>query len=106
MGHDLECPYCGFEQSVCHDDGFGYDEDRRHEMECSECEKTFVFEVSISFHYYPKMADCLNGSAHELKDTSGTDGKIFMTRCQVCDFQAYGSEIAKAHAAVSQGAQN
>ena len=66
--HDIECPYCEAGLEVCHDDGQGYDEDRAHEMQCSACEKHFVFYTSISFHYRPSKADCLNGSPHKFAD--------------------------------------
>lgn len=62
--NDIACPYCGQGQEVCHDDGQGYSEDEIHKMECSKCEKTFTFTTVISFDYYPKKADCLNGSDH------------------------------------------
>lgn len=62
--NDIECPYCGHSQEVCHDDGQGYSEDEIHQMECSKCEKNFTFTTVISFDYYPKKADCLNGKEH------------------------------------------
>lgn len=64
---DIECPYCGHEQEVCHDDGKNYEEDATNQMDCYECEKTFVFSTVISFDYYPYKADCLNGSEHRMK---------------------------------------
>ena len=67
---DLECPYCGADCKVCHDDGFGYAEDVAHEMECHDCGKNFVFNTAISFHYSPAKADCLNGSPHRFTDWS------------------------------------
>ena len=48
---DLECPYCEKDCEVCHDDGFGYEEGKKHQMECPHCGKSFVFETSISFYY-------------------------------------------------------
>ncbi len=55
---DLECPYCGEPNEVCHDDGQGYEEDVPHQMECSDCGKRFVFFTSISLYYRPrKMTD-------------------------------------------------
>lgn len=66
MAHyDLECPYCGDGLDVNHDDGFGYREDVKHEMQCSTCDKYFVFETSISYDYEPSQADCLNGEPHK-----------------------------------------
>lgn len=44
---DMQCPYCGADQEVCHDDGAGYVEDQRHEHTCSECDKTFVFRMAL-----------------------------------------------------------
>ena len=82
---DLQCPYCEEELEVCHDDGFGYDEDEAHEMECSECSKLFVFNTVISCDYYPQKADCLNGSKHQYVPIA-TAPKAFTTmRCIGCD---------------------
>lgn len=61
---DINCPYCGKSQDICHDDGFGYEENVKHEMQCSDCEKYFVFETTIIFYYEAEKADCLNGSDH------------------------------------------
>ncbi len=61
---DLDCPYCGAGNDVCHDDGLGYEEDKPHEMECGECGKNFVFYTATMFHYRPRKADCLNGDSH------------------------------------------
>lgn len=84
---DLECPYCGAEQEVCHDDGFGYEEDRRHEMECSECEKTFVFTTMISFSYEAEKADCLNDGEHVLSMSATYPREYSQMQCRDCDFR-------------------
>ena len=89
---DLKCPYCGQGQDVCHDDGFGYEESKAHEMECMECEKTFVFQTSISFDYSPSKAPCLNGSKHRLKSIGNKrwpDGAY----CLDCDFRDHGRYV-------------
>lgn len=84
---DLECPYCGHEQDVCHDDGFGFEEDVAHEVECHECEKNYVFHTSISYSYSASKADCLNGSPHNLKVH---DGRLYKREwCQDCDYSAH-----------------
>lgn len=87
---DLNCPYCDADQDVCHDDGAGYLEDRAHEMECSACQKNFVFQTHISFTYFPEKADCLNGSPHdcgEWKNLWTHEGKTLQNRrCKDCDF--------------------
>ena len=83
---DMECPYCGADQEVCHDDGHGYAEDVRHEHTCSNCEKTFVFTTYISFDYEPHKADCLNGEPHELKMSSTWPREYSKMRCMNCDY--------------------
>jgi hypothetical protein len=67
MSKDVECPYCGADIEICHDDGFGYSEDQLHEYECHECEKNFVFYTSISIYHEAYKADCLNGAPHNMK---------------------------------------
>lgn len=96
MSHDLECPYCGTGMDICHDDGFGYAEDRRHEIQCDECEKHFVFETYISFYYEPSKADCLNGSAHKLEFCRSWPKEYSRMCCQDCDYerQATPEEIS------------
>jgi hypothetical protein len=54
---DISCPYCGHEQEICHDDGFGYEEGVKHKIECYQCEKPFFFYTTISFIYEPRCAD-------------------------------------------------
>ena len=93
---DMECPYCGADQEVCHDDGQGYAEDVRHQHTCRECEKTFVFLTYISFDYEPSKADCLNGAPHKLKMSSTWPRQYSKMRCQHCDYerQATPDELA------------
>lgn len=55
---DVNCPYCGAEQEINHDDGYGYEEGRDFEQECVSCEKVFGFTTMISFHYEVK---CIGG---------------------------------------------
>lgn len=87
MSKDMECPYCGSEQEVCHDDGDGYTENRRHEHTCSSCDKTFVFTTAISFHYEPFKADCLNGSQHQLAFRESWPKQYSRMGCKDCDFE-------------------
>ncbi len=81
---DLECPYCETELEVCHDYGFGYEEGVKHQMECSNCEKSFVFETSISFYYEPEKADCLNDGKHEWKPQTCCPKEFTKMECQSC----------------------
>ena len=87
MSHDIECPYCGAGQDICHDDGYGYDEDRRHEQQCRSCDKTFVFTTSVSFSYEAEKADCLNGAAHKLEMSSTYPRQYSEMQCKDCDFR-------------------
>ncbi len=82
---DIECPYCKKELDINHDDGFGYDQDTKHQIECPHCEKMFVFRTSISFYYEPEKADCLNDDNHnyELSHTSPREYSVM--RCSMCD---------------------
>jgi hypothetical protein len=82
---DVECPYCGQWQKICHDDGFGYEEGKAHQMDCCHCEKTFCFETSISFDYESSKADCLNGGDHRYKRTCTVPVKYTKMRCEDCD---------------------
>lgn len=88
MSQDVECPYCGKWNEVCHDDGFGYDEGVAHEMECEHCEKSFVFHTSIHFYYSAGKADCLNGAPHDFREWRKLyehEGKIYQNRtCRGC----------------------
>jgi len=81
---DLNCPYCDADLNVNHDDGFGYEENTNHEMECRECEKRFVFTTSISFYYEAKKADCLNDAPHEYELTHTFPVEFSEMRCNHC----------------------
>lgn len=91
MSSDIECPYCGADQDVCHDDGYGYAEDRKHSQQCYKCEKEFVYTTSISFYYEAEKADCLNGAPHTLKKVDSYP-PVFpdWVRCSVCDYEDRG----------------
>ena len=84
---DMECPYCGDEQKVCHDDEHGYDEGVRHEHNCTNCKKTFVFTTVISFDFTPHKADCLNGAPHELKMSVTFPRRYSRMCCRHCDYE-------------------
>lgn len=81
---DLECPYCEKELDVCHDDGFGYEEGVKHQMECGHCGKSFVFETSISFYYEPDRADCLNDGNHDWKPQVCYPKEFTKMECSMC----------------------
>lgn len=87
-----ECPYCGEEVEICHDDGFGKEEGVAHTHECEYCEKNFVFYTSTIIDYEVVQADCLNGGAHQwgkpVRYWRTSDGMVFWGRqCKVCKLQ-------------------
>ena len=84
---DMQCPYCGADQEVCHDDGAGYSVDERHEHTCSVCDKTFVFTTFISVSYTPRKADCLNDAPHELAMSKSYSRRYSRMQCVHCDYQ-------------------
>lgn len=84
---DLYCPYCDAALNINHDDGFGYEEDIKHEMECEKCNKSFVFTTAIIFNYEAEKADCLNDGLHDYQ-LSHTSPKAFSKMiCSMCDDQ-------------------
>lgn len=82
---DLECPYCESELEVNHDDGFGYEQDVNHEMQCGNCEKSFVFTTGIIFNYEAQKADCLNTGIHDCKPTITWPKECTRLMCDMCD---------------------
>jgi hypothetical protein len=93
---DFECPYCGAEGDINHDDGYGYDEGDTHNQMCRHCEKTFVYTTSISFYYEVEQADCLNGAPHHFKKTKTFPPEYVRLRCEVCgEEKSLGVDDAK-----------
>jgi DNA-directed RNA polymerase subunit RPC12/RpoP len=84
MSKDVKCPYCGADVEINHDDGYGYEEDVIFSQECSECEKEFVYTISIEINHKAKRADCLNGSPHKYEKTATTPPKYARMRCVDC----------------------
>ena len=84
---DVECPYCNTYQEICHDDGFGYEENVRHEDKCEDCGKRFVFTTSMSFSYEGSKADCLNGGEHAVNPTNTYPVRCTMMACDDCDYR-------------------
>lgn len=81
---DFACPYCGVEQEVCHDDGYGYAEDVKWQHQCTECEKFFVFTTFISLSYEPAKAECLNDAPHEWQPTQTWPKHRTRMACSQC----------------------
>lgn len=89
---DLDCPYCGSGLEICHDDGFGYAEDVRHEYECVHCGNLFIFTTKTVFQYEAKKADCLNGHPHRMRPVPSAQYSGFPdhARCEDCDYEDCG----------------
>lgn len=81
---DLNCPYCNEELEVCRDDAFVYEEDVDHEMQCSSCEKSFVFNTCITFDFTPYKADCLNDGNHIWEATKTWPIEFTKMECKTC----------------------
>lgn len=83
---DVDCPYCGKGQEICHDDGAGYDENSTHEQQCSDCDKYFAFTTSVCFHYEAAQAPCMNGGEHKWKPVYHSPPNWpDWVRCEDCD---------------------
>jgi len=85
MIDDTQCPYCGAEIGINHDDGQGYEQDRLHQQDCNSCKKTFTFYTVISFDYYANKADCLNGGEHIYKASHTAPKECTHMFCTMCD---------------------
>lgn len=84
---DTNCPYCGADVEITHDDGYGYEEDRLHEDYCSACNKHFAYTIYISFHYTAYKADCLNGDEHLFKKTITYPPQYAKLKCTACGLE-------------------
>ena len=76
---DVKCPYCGTDQEINHDDGYGYEEDDHHEQDCVSCDKEFKFTTSIIYCYSVYCQD----DDHDMRQAIIDDPDFFM--CEKCD---------------------
>ncbi len=75
---DVKCPYCGADQEINHDDGYGYEEGEEHEQECV-CGEVFIFTTSISYTY----AEYCREGDHEMEPFGEKwPGMYGCTRCE------------------------
>jgi hypothetical protein len=84
---DVNCPYCGTEQEINHDDGYGYEEDRDYEQDCVSCYKTFKFSTSICYSY---SVECQDGD-HDMEPFGAKWPHMY--QCKNCDFYERREEI-------------
>lgn len=78
--NDVKCPYCGTEQEINHDDGYGYQEDEEYTQSCVNCDEEFLFRTSISFKY---DVMCRDGDHKMVPFGDKWPG---MYECERCDF--------------------
>lgn len=81
---DVECPYCGAEQEICHDDNYGLEEGVLYHQECSECEKMFVYDTHIIILHEAYSAPCLNDGNHRWEETHTLPRCFRKLECSVC----------------------
>jgi len=79
------CPYCNCEIEIGHDDGYGYNEDEKHQQQCRKCGKYFVYETTIIINHKLSKADCLNGADHNFKPTKTFPKEHTRMVCEICD---------------------
>lgn len=84
MNERIECPYCKREFE---EDPEDVGQDETLHIECPECDKEFVGTACYEFSIVNiGKADCLNGGAHQLKQSGGVpEGYPAQYRCQLCD---------------------
>lgn len=90
---DVKCPYCGEEQEINHDDGYGYSEDDIHHQGCGSCDKTFTFTTAIHFEYHANEAPCLNDEGdHSYKVMTTHPTKYTKAHCETCGHERLATE--------------
>lgn len=78
---EVNCPYCGHEQEINHDDGYGYDEGKMYEQECASCGNEFNFNTRIELSY---DVFCKNGD-HNLERIKVRFDRDYF-ECSKCDY--------------------
>ena len=84
--HKAECPYCGENNEINHDDGFGLEDDQQWEQECKYCGKIFIFQSSTQWYFHAEKAPCLNGEDHNWVKIVGAPREYLIgrQRCSYC----------------------
>jgi hypothetical protein len=95
--NDIACPFCGHEQNINHDDGYGFEEDKIHNQECGNCGKIFGYTTSISYYYESLKTECLNTEedTHDWKLTMTFPREFSKMRCSYCSEERDITDIEK-----------
>lgn len=79
------CPYCDAELEICHDDGYGCDQEIPHSQECPHCNKVFTYRTTIIVYHDLSKAPCLNEETpHNFKRAITYPKTCSKMRCTVC----------------------
>lgn len=79
---EVKCPYCGHEQEINHDDGYGYEEGPTHEQDCVSCERVFEYTTTISFSY---DVYCFEEEDHDLVQSRYEPSLYECKNCNYCE---------------------
>lgn len=82
---DTNCPYCGADIEINHDDGYGYEQNELHQQECWGCGRVFTYTTGITYFYETFKANCLNGGEHEWLPTITFPKEYTRMHCAACD---------------------
>ena len=75
---DVNCPYCGADQEINNDDGYGLEENGDYYQECVACEKEFNFTTSIMLLHKVYCDESVQ--PHEWED-----GTVLFQFCKNCE---------------------
>lgn len=79
MECETNCPYCNDKLYI---ELEGEEEGDANEKECPNCNKIFVYRISISISIDSEKAPCLNGEEiHAWNPRHDLEGK-----CEICEF--------------------
>jgi endogenous inhibitor of DNA gyrase (YacG/DUF329 family) len=84
---DVNCPYCGKEIDINHDDGYGYQENIIYQEWCSSCQKYFGYTTTVTFSYDVHKAECMNDGNHEWQMTDTTPQYFTVMECPNCGIE-------------------
>lgn len=81
---EVKCPYCGFEQYVDHEDGYGFKEDEINIQACPLCDKYFAYVTTVTYSYDVRKCDCQNDGNHKWELTMTSPKCFSKMHCAEC----------------------